>query len=54
MTKFEVGNHVKFAGGRGEITKIEDRPNGGHLLHVYTTEGELRKLSSAPAPHQAD
>jgi len=44
MTDFEVGNHVTFAGGQGEITKIEDRPNGGHLLHVYTTEGELRKL----------
>jgi len=42
MTDFEVGDHVKFAGGQGEITKIEDRPNGGQLLHVYTTEGELR------------
>jgi len=50
MTSFEVGDHVKFAGGQGEITKIEDRPNGGQLLHVYTTEGELRKLPSG-LPH---
>jgi len=50
MTKFEVGDHVKFAGGRGEITKIEERPNGGHLLHVYTSEGQLRKLPSG-LPH---
>jgi len=50
MTDFEVGDHVKFAGGQGEITKIEDRPNGGQLLHVYTTEGELRKLPSG-LPH---
>jgi len=50
MTDLEVGDHVKFAGGRGEITKIEDRPNDGHLLHVYTTEGQLRKLPS-DLPH---
>ncbi|MFC7073035.1 helicase-related protein [Halovenus rubra] len=50
MTDFEVGDHVKFAGGQGEITKIEERPNGGQLLHVYTTEGELRKLPSG-LPH---
>jgi SNF2 family DNA or RNA helicase len=50
MTSFEVGDRVKFAGGKGEITKIEDRPNGGRLLHVYTTEGELRKLPSG-LPH---
>ena len=50
MTNFEVGDHVKFAGGQGEITKIENRPNGGQLLHVYTTEGELRKLPSG-LPH---
>ncbi|MDL0135827.1 helicase-related protein [Halobacterium salinarum] len=50
MTNFEVGDHIKFAGGRGEITKIEERPNGGHLLHVYTSEGQLRKLPSG-LPH---
>lgn len=50
MTEFEIGDHVKFGGGWGEITKIEVRPNGGHLLHVYTTEGQLRKLSSR-LPH---
>ena len=50
MTDFQVGDHIKFAGGLGEITKIEDRPNGGHLLHVYTTEGQLRKLPSG-LPH---
>jgi len=50
MTEFTVGDHVKFAGGRGEITKIEERPNGGHLLHVYTSEGQLRKLPSG-LPH---
>jgi SNF2 family DNA or RNA helicase len=50
MTDYSVGNHVTFAGGQGEITKIEDRPNGSHLLHVYTTEGQLRKLPSG-LPH---
>ena len=50
MTDLEVGDHVKFAGGRGEITKIEERPNGGHLLHVYTSEGQPRKLPSR-LPH---
>jgi SNF2 family DNA or RNA helicase len=50
MTSFEIGDHVKFAGGQGEITKIEDRPNGGQLLHVYTMEGQLRKLPSG-LPH---
>ena len=50
MTNFEVGDYVKFAGGRGELTKIEERPNGGHLLHVYTSEGQLRKLPSG-LPH---
>jgi SNF2 family DNA or RNA helicase len=50
MTGFEVGDHVKFAGGQGEITKIEERPNSGQLLHVYTTEGQLRKLPSG-LPH---
>lgn len=47
MTKFEVGDYVKFAGGRGEITKVEERPNGGHFLRVYTSEGELRKHPAA-------
>lgn len=50
MTNYEVGDHVKFAGGQGEITKIEDRQNGGQLLHVYTKEGQLRKLPSG-LPH---
>ncbi|QRV16315.1 DEAD/DEAH box helicase family protein [Haloterrigena salifodinae] len=49
-SEFQVGDHIKFAGGQGEITKIEDRPNGGQLLHVYTTEGQLRKLPSG-LPH---
>ena len=50
MTDNAVDNHVTFAGGQGEITKIEERPNGSHLLHVYTTEGQLRKLPSG-LPH---
>ena len=50
MTDYEVGDQVTFAGGRGEISKIEERPNGSHLLHVYTTEGELQKLPSG-LPH---
>ena len=37
-------------GGRGKITKIEERPNRGHLLHVYAPEGQLRKLFSG-LPH---
>jgi SNF2 family DNA or RNA helicase len=29
---------------------MKERPNGGHLLHVYTSEGQLRKLPSG-LPH---
>jgi hypothetical protein len=50
MTEFGVGNRVTFAGEIGEITKIDERPNDGRLLHVYTTEGQLRKFSSG-LPH---
>jgi len=50
MTEYEVGDHVMFAGGKGEVTKIKDRPSGSPLLHVYTTEGKLRKLPSG-LPH---
>ena len=50
MSDSDVGDYVKSAGGRGEITKIEERPNGGHRLHVYTSEGQLRKLPSG-LPH---
>ncbi|MFB1064177.1 DEAD/DEAH box helicase [Natrinema sp. H-ect4] len=50
MTDFEVGDHIKFAGGQGEVTKLEQRPNGGQLLHIYTSEGQLRKLPSG-LPH---
>lgn len=50
MTDFEVEDRVTFAGRQGKITNIEDRPNGGHLLHVYTTDGQLRKLPSG-LPH---
>ena len=48
MTNLEVGDHVTFAGDHGEITKIEERPNGGDLLHVYTSESQLRNRSSGP------
>jgi NNP family nitrate/nitrite transporter-like MFS transporter len=48
MTDYEVGNHVTFAGGQGQITNIEDRPNGSHLHHVYTTDGQLRKQGNDP------
>ena len=44
MTDFEVGDHITFAGRQGEITQIEERPNGSHLLHVYTTEGKRQPL----------
>ena len=50
MSDFEVGDHVSFAGGQGTISKIEERPNGSHLLHVYTTDGQLNKLPSG-LPH---
>jgi len=50
MTDFEIGDYVTFAGGQGELTKIEERPNGSHLLHVYTTDGQLKKLPSG-LPH---
>ena len=50
MTNFEVGGHIKSVGGQIEIAKIEDRPKGGQILHVYTTEGQIRKLPSG-LPH---
>jgi len=48
MTNFQVSDHVKFAGGTWERSrKSKARPNGGHLLHVYTSEGpRSRKLPS--------
>lgn len=47
MTDFEVGGRISFAGGRGEITKIEDRPGeNADLLFVHTDGGELRKIPS--------
>ncbi len=50
MTDFEIGDQITFAGGKGEITKIEDRLNENHLLHVYTADGQLRKFPSG-LPH---
>lgn len=50
MNDFEVGDQISFAGGQGTVSKIEERPNGSHLLHVYTTEGQLKKLPDG-LPH---
>ena len=50
MIDYEVGDRVTFAGGQGEVTKIENRPNGGQLLYVYTSQGKLQKLPSG-LPH---
>jgi hypothetical protein len=46
VSKIQAGDRINFSGSRGEITKNEERPNGGHLLHVYTSEGQLRRLPS--------
>ena len=50
MIDYEIGDRIAFAGGQGEISKIEERPNGSHLLHIYTNDGELQKLPSG-LPH---
>jgi hypothetical protein len=50
MPNYVGGEHIMFAGGQGEITNIENRPNDGQLLHVYTTEGQIRKLPNG-LPH---
>jgi superfamily II DNA or RNA helicase len=51
MTEFEVGDKVSFAGGRGEITKIEERDDSD-LLFVLT-EGDNPELKRLPCglPH---
>lgn len=51
MTEFEVGDKVSFAGGRGEVTKIEERDDS-ELLFVLTEgdDRDLKKLLST-LPH---
>jgi hypothetical protein len=41
---FEVEDHVTFAGGEGEITRIEDRDGGGDR-HVTPEEPTLVNAS---------
>jgi hypothetical protein len=50
MTEFNSGDRVTFAGGKGEIIKTNEHPNGSQLRHVCTDEGQLRKLPSS-LPH---
>ncbi|MDY6774841.1 MAG: helicase-related protein [Halobacteria archaeon] len=51
MTNYEVGDKISFAGGRGEITKIEERDDS-NLLFVLTEgdDRDLKKLHST-LPH---
>ena len=44
---FEVGDRVSFAGGTGEIVKINHRPSGQCLLHILTDDGNSKKLPAA-------
>jgi superfamily II DNA or RNA helicase len=44
---FEVGDRVSFAGGEGELVKINHRPSGSCLLHILTDEDSSKKLPAA-------
>lgn len=44
---FEVGDRVSFAGGEGEIVKINHRPSGQCLLHILTDNDDSKKLPAA-------
>ena len=52
MTDFEVGDKITFAGGKGEITKIDERNGSSDLLYVLK-EGDDPELKRLPAnlPH---
>lgn len=41
--KFNIGNKVRFHGGKGKIIDI-DRHDQADLLKVFTASGELRLL----------
>lgn len=44
---FDIGDHVSFAGGKGEIVKINHRPSGQCLLHILTDDDNSKKLPAA-------
>ncbi|WP_254832853.1 helicase-related protein [Haloglomus salinum] len=43
---FEVSDMVSFAGGQGEISKIDHRETGPCLLHIHTEDGLEKRPSS--------
>jgi SNF2 family DNA or RNA helicase len=44
---FDIGDRVSFAGGEGELVKINHRPSGQCLLHILTDDGTSKKLPAA-------
>lgn len=44
---FDIGDRVSFAGGEGELVKINHRPSGQCLLHILTNEDNSKKLPAA-------
>ena len=40
---FQVGDEIKFAGGRGEIIDKENR-RGQETVKILTSTGDLRKI----------
>ncbi len=45
--KFDIGDRVSFAGGEGELVKINHRPSGQCLLHILTDDDNSKKLPAA-------
>ncbi|OYR52207.1 DEAD/DEAH box helicase, partial [Halorubrum sp. Ea8] len=44
---FDIGDRVSFAGGEGELVKVNHRPSGQCLLHILTDDDDSKKLPAA-------
>jgi len=54
MTDFEVGDRVEFAGGKGTVSEVIERPSGGAILQISTEDGQRKLPSSAPGLEKID
>lgn len=43
---FDVGDHVSFPGGKGEITKVDHRDDESCLLYIHTQDGPVKRPSA--------
>jgi len=43
---FDVGDRVSFAGGKGEVAKVNHRPSGQCLITILTDSGQEKRPSA--------